>query len=141
MAGEPQTQVKLNTVNLTFTVSQTNTIPILACPDGANFQLELLSIHTVVGGDFPAGGTLSLRYGVTDDSDSQAETLLGSGTINPETGGDLGSTDFVSTQFIRTSVILDPGDTAYAVCIAGAGSVTFQNDMSAVVEYRVLKRS
>ncbi len=141
MAGEPQTDIQLNTVNLTFTQNVTNTIPILACPDGANFQLELLSIHTVVGDTFVAGGTLSLRYGTTDDSNSQAETLLGGATINPETGGDLGSADFVSTVFARTSVILDPGDTVYAVCIADNNAVTFQNEVSAVVEFRVLRRS
>jgi hypothetical protein len=141
MAGEPQTDIQLNTVNLEWTASQTNTIPILACPDGANFQLQLLSIHTVIGDSHVAGGTLSLRYGTTDDSNSQNETLLGAGTVNPETGGDLGSTDFLSVLFDRSSVILDPGDTVYAVCIAGAGGITFQNDLSAVVEFRVLRHS
>ena len=138
---EPQTDVHLTTVNLTFTQNVTAVIPLLAVPDGANFQLELLSVHSVVGDDFPAGGTLSVRYGTTDDSDSQNETLLGDATINPESGGDLGSTDFVSTSSMRGSVILDPGDTVYAICIADNNAVTFPHGLTAVVEYRILRRS
>ena len=141
MAAEPQSDVQIVCVNLTFTNNVTNTIPLLAVPDGVNCQLELLSIHTLIGDTFPVGATLSLRYGKTDDSDDQAETLLGAGTINPETGGDLGSADFVSTKFTRGSIILDPGDMVYAVCIASSGAVTFQNDISAVIEFRVLRHS
>lgn len=138
MAGEAQTYIRLAVVNLKFTQNVTNTIPILSVPDGANFQLELLSIHTLVGDSFVAGGTLSLQYGIADGG---VDALLAS-TFNPESGGGLGSADFVSTQLVAAvQQILDPGDMVYAVCIADNNAVTFQNEISAMVEFRVLRRS
>ncbi len=142
MAGEPQTDVRIAVTNLVFIQNVTMVIPVLAVPSGSNYQIKLLSVTVATGDDFVAGGTLSLRFGTTDDSNSQAETLLGAATVNPETGGDLGSTDFTTTEIVRdTGVILEAGDLVYAICIADNSAVTFPNAVTAVVEYEVLRRS
>jgi hypothetical protein len=136
---EPQTDVQIVPIRLHWLVSDTQDIPVLGVPDNANIQIELLSLSVAVGDNFVAGGTLSLRFGWVDDSASDAVTLLGSGTVNPETGGDF--TQRVVTEVWRGTVTLDSGDTVFARCIAGGGGITFPEEETAIVEYRVLRHS
>ena len=136
MAGEPQTDVQLSMTRLHFLQNDTQDIVLLGVPDGANFQLELLSISVGVGDNRVAGGTLSIRPGWVDDSDSDAVALLASGTTDPET-----LTARVVTELFRGSQILDPGDTVFMRCIADNNAVTLTEEETAIVEYRIVRRS
>jgi len=137
---EPQTDIRLAVVPAEAAVEGTPTIAelgLLAVPDGANFQLELVSVgcvmHTL---PIDAGGvTVDIEW--CDDSASDAVTDLLAGY--DLTAG--GSTVLVYNQIWRGSQILDPGDAVNAEFATDGTISTPGQGLAFIVEFRVLKHS
>lgn len=139
MAGfSPQTDVQILCIPAEAMFETTPTIAeltLLACPDGASYQLELLGVgvvfHTV-----PVDGTNDVFGDLewVDDSASDAVTDLVA-SFNFE-----GLTARVYNEVWRGSQVLDPGDTVNLEAgittpdTAGAGAAF-------IVEFRVLARN
>ena len=134
----PQTNVGINVVPAEAMFETSPTIAeltLLACPDGAGYQLELVGLgvvfHTV-----PVDGTDAVTADIefVDDSDSDSVTNL-KAAFDFE-----GLTARVYNEIWRGSQILDPGDTINVEATittpdtAGAGAAF-------IVEYKVKDRS
>ncbi len=135
---EPQTDVHIIVVpvdaHLNATVTEVEAT-LLAVPDGANFQLELLSVNFRCN-TLPADGsavTVDIEW--VDDSNGDAVATL-------EATYDLtGATVLVNNQVWRGSQILDPGDAVNAAFTTDAALSTPAEGAALVVEYRVRKHS
>lgn len=137
---EPQTNVNLAVVPAGGAVASTPTITelgLLSVPDGANFQLELVSVGCVMH-TLPAdagGVTVDIEWCDDSASDAVADLLAG----HDLTSG--GSTVLVYNQIWRGSQILDPGDGVNAEFHTDGGLTTPGVGLAFIVEYRVLKHS
>lgn len=138
---EPQTDVRLAIIpadGAFFTAPVIDNIGMLGVPDGANFQLELLSIG-VIAVTIPTdtSNPITLTINWCDDSAADAVAALNAAATSFNM---LTITALVYNQICRGSWILDPGDSVNGVVTAttpdaDAAGVAF------IVEYRVLKHS
>ena len=138
---EPQTDVHFLIVSIDQILLQTpdgaaNEATLLICPDGANYQLELLGV-TYSAVVLPSDGTNDVNFDLefVDDSDSDAVTAL----VSAYTLDD-NRTARVANEVFRGSQILDPGDTIAAQFAVTTPDTAAQGAVLQV-EYRVLRRS
>lgn len=138
---EPQTDVHLAVIpadGAFFTSPVIDNIGLLGVPDGANFQLELVSVG-VIAVTIPTDTTNAVTITINWCDDSAADVV---DALNAA------ATDFnmltitakIYNEICRGSWILDPGDSVNGVVTAttpdaDAAGVAF------IVEYRVLKHS
>lgn len=142
MAGEFQADsIKLITVpcDAAFETTPTATeIPLLAVPDNANFQVELLSVgFFCVTLPVDGSNTVTADLEWVDDSDTDAVADLKAGYNFLAAGP---NTARVNNEIWRGSQILDPGDTANMEMHVTTPD-TASEGAAFVVEYRVLKHS
>jgi hypothetical protein len=114
-------------------------VPLLACPDNAGYQLELLAVG-VIFVVLPVDGSNVVKADIefVDDSDSDTVTNLASAfdfTVN----GNSAMTARVYNSIWRGSQILDPGDTVNAEMDTTTPDTAGQG-AAFVVEFRVLQR-
>ncbi len=154
MAGfDPNTNVIIATIGINEIVytspnAAANEATLLACPDGANWQLELLSVnYRAHVAPVDASNNVNVDIEFVDDSNSDTVTdLRGSGA----TGKDIeyattfalddDGTVLINTQVWRGSQILDPGDVINAEFDVATPDTAAQG-AALVVEYRVLRHS
>jgi len=136
---EPQTDVHLIVVPCDAAMETTPTITelcLLACPDNANFQLELLSV-SFRANTLPVDGSNDVHVDIEfiDDSDSDSVTDL-------EENYDLedDTTVLILNEVYRGSQVLDPGDVINAEFTVTTPD-TASEGAAFIVEYRILKRS
>lgn len=138
---EPQTDVQLITVPCDAAFETTPTISelcLLSVPDGANFQIELLSLNfTAVTLPVDAANAVAADFEWVDDSDSDTVANLVAAYDFLAAGP---NTARVNNQIWRGSQILDPGDTVN-VEFDVTTPTTASEGAGIVVEYRVLKHS
>lgn len=138
---EPQTDIGLIVVPFDAAMETTPTVvevTLLACPDGANMRIELLSIGfrcNTLPVDSAGTGTVLVDIEHIDDSDSDSVS-------NIRAAYDLeAATVLVYNKVWSGSQILDPGDAINAE-IASDGTLNTASEGGAfVVEYRVLQHS
>ena len=142
MSSEPQTDVCLVTVPITD-VLVTSPGPLLeatvfAVPDGANFQIELLSV-TYVANTLPVdGANLNFDLEYVDDSNSDAVAdILATFTMDDN------RTAVIGNLVWRGSQIMEAGDVINLEYDTDQdGTITTAAQGAAVVlEYRVLRHS
>lgn len=138
MAGEPQTDIVIAIIPIDAALETTPTIVeacLLACPDGANMQLEILSVGYRANTNVVDAGTTTVDIEWIDDSASDA-------VANLATAFDLtGATVLVYNEIWRGSQILDPGDVVNAAFVTDGSLSTASEGAALIVEYRVLKHS
>lgn len=139
--GEPQTDVCIMVVGFDEIVAQSpnaaaNEKCLLAVPDGANFQLEVLAV-SYRANQLPVDASNNLQVDLEwfDDSDSDASTdLIADYELNT------GRTALVVNPMWRGSQVLDAGDVLNAEF-----DVTTPDDAGEgcafIIEYRVLRHS
>ena len=139
MAGEPQSDVHILIVPCDAALEQTPTITqlcLLAVPDGANFQLEILSVSfTAV--TLPVDGTNDVHVDIEWVDDSAADVvanLVAAFDMEDDT------TALVVTEAWRGSQVLDPGDVVNAEFDVTTPD-TASEGAAFIVEYRIRKRS
>ena len=139
MAGEPQSDVHILIVPCDAALETAPTITqlcLLAVPDGANFQLEILSVSfTAV--TLPVDGTNDVHVDIEWVDDSAADVVA-----NLESAFDMedDTTALVVTEVWRGSQVLDPGDVVNAEFDVTTPD-TASEGASFIVEYRIRKRS
>ncbi len=141
MASEPQTDVCLVVVPITDVLVQapddsSNEQTIFGVPDGANFQIELLSVSYVAQVlPVDAGANINFDLEWVDDSASDAvANILATFTLDDS------RTAVIVNPVWRGSQILDPGDTVnleFDVTTPTTGA----QGAAVIVEYRVLRHS
>lgn len=140
MTSEPQTDVCLAVVPITNAIvaspdNASNQAVIFAVPDGANFQIELLSV-TYVAHVLPVDGVnVNFDLEFVDDSDSDTVAdILATFTMDDN------RTAVIGNLVWRGSQILDPGDAVNLEYDVATPSTAGQG-AAVVVEYRVLRHS
>ncbi len=135
---EPQTDVQVIVIPIDSALETTPTTIeacLLACPDGVNMQLELLSV-SFRANTLPAdGGDVDVDIEFIDDSASDAVTQL------EENFSLKGATVLINNEVWRGSQILDPGDVINAEFTTDGTVDTASEGAALVVEFRVLRRS
>lgn len=141
MASEPQTDVCLVTVPITDVLvtspdAASNEATVLSVPDGANFQLELLSV-TYVANILPVDGAANINFDLefVDDSASDAVTALVSAFTMDDN-----RTAVIGNLVWRGSQIMDAGD-VINLQFDVATPTTAAQGAAVVLEYRVLRHS
>ncbi len=108
-------------------------VPLLACPDGAGYQLELLSVsffcHTLPA---DAGGVVGDLEWVDDSNADTVADLLAAYDFTAATAR-------VNNQIWRGSQVLDPGDTVNMEMATDGTLTTPGQGCAFLVEYRVLQ--
>ena len=136
---EPQTDVRLHVVPIDAALETTPTAVeacLLSVPDGANFQIEVLSVnYTTVVLPVDAGVAVEFDLEWVDDSAADAVANL-TADYNLQTG----PTARVNNEVWRGSQILDPGDTLNAEFDV-ATPTTASEGAALIVEYRILRHS
>jgi hypothetical protein len=137
---EPQTDIHIGVVPIDAAMETTPTITeaaLLAVPDGANFQLELLSVgfraNTL---PVDAGDPVTFDLEWIDDSaaDVVANLLAAYNMLAA------GSTVLVYNTVWRGSQVLDPGDVVNAEFTVSTPT-TASEGAALIVEYKVLRHS
>ncbi len=138
---EPQTDIKILVIPIDAALEQNPTISevtLLVCPDGANMQLELLSVgfraNTL---PVDAGDPVNLDLEFINDSDSDSVNSIGTDDYDMLAAG---STVLVYNQVFRGSQILDPGDAINAEFTVSTPT-TASEGAALIVEYRVKRHS
>lgn len=141
MAGEPQTDVCIIVVDLDDILAQApdaaaNQKCLLAVPDGANFQIELLGV-SYRANQLPVDGSNNVNFDLEwfDDSASDAGTDL----ITAYTMDD-NRTALIMNNVWRGSQILDPGDVVNLEFDVTTPD-TASEGAAVIVEYRVVRHS
>ncbi len=141
MVGEPQTDVCIIVVDLDEIVAQSpnaaaNEKCLLAVPDNANFQIEVLGV-SYRANQLPVDASNNLNFDLEwfDDSASDASTNL----ITAYTMDDNRSALIVNNVW-RGSQILDPGDVLNAEFDVTTPDTAGQG-CALIVEYKVLRHS
>ena len=138
MSFEPQTDVNILVVPVDAALETTPTIVeacLLACPVGANMQMEILSVGYRANTNVIDAGTTTVDIEFIDDSNSDAVSNL-------STGFDLtGATVLVYNEVWRGSQILDAGDVVNAEFTTDGGLSTASEGAAFIVEYKVLRHS
>ncbi len=138
---EPQTDVHVIVVPIDFCLEQTplmNEATLLSVPDGANFQLELLSVgfraNTL---PIDAGDPVTFDLEWIDDSESAVANLITAYNMLAANASAL-----VYNSVWRGSQVLDAGDAVNAEFQGLVSTPTTASEGAAlIVEYRVLRRS
>ncbi len=141
MASEPQTDICLVTVPITDVLvlspnAASNEATVFAVPDGANFQIELLSV-TYVANTLPVDGAANINFDLewVDDSNSAAVAdILATFTMDDNRVAVIGNLVW------RGSQILDPGDHVNLEFDVDTPTTAAQG-AAVIVEYRVLRHS
>lgn len=136
--SEPQTDVHILIVPIDAALETTPTIIeacLLACPVGANMQMEILSVGYRANTNVVDAGTTTLDIEFIDDSDSDV-------VANLSAGFDLtGATVLVYNEVWRGSQILDAGDVVNAEFTTDGALSTASEGAALIVEYRILRHS
>ncbi len=139
--GEPQTDVCIVVIDIDEIVAQApnddaNEKCLLAVPDGANFQLEVLGV-SYRAQQLPVDATNNLNFDLEwfDDSASDASTNL----ISAYTMDD-NRTALIMNNVWRGSQVLDPGDVLNAEFDVTTPDTAVEG-CAVIVEYRVLRHS
>ncbi len=140
MTFEPQTDVQLCVIPIDDALETTPTVVeagLLACPDNANMQIELLGV-SFRANTLPVDGSNDVHVDIEfiDDSDSDSVTDL-------VTNYDMlaaGSTVLIANEVFRGSQIMDAGDVINAEFTVTTPD-TASEGACLVVEYRVLRHS
>lgn len=107
-------------------------VPLLACPDNANYQIELLAV-SVMFHTLPADGsnvlTGDLEWVDDSDSDTVADLKAGFDFLS-------GLTARVNNEIWRGKQILDPGDTVNME-MASTTPDTAGQGAAFIVEFRI----
>lgn len=136
---EPQTDVHVLVIPADGACASTPTITelcLLACPDGANWQLEFKAVGVAASNTAPADAsavTVDIEW--VDDSASDAVADLYT------TYSLKGITVLVYNEIWRGSQVLDPGDTVNAEFTTDGGITTPSKGLAFIVEYRILRHS
>jgi hypothetical protein len=136
---EPQTDVHVLVIPADGACAATPTITelcLLACPDGANWQLELKGVGATCSNTLPADSsavTVDIEW--VDDSASDAVADL-KATFSLK-----GMTVLVYNEIWRGSQVLDPGDVVNAEFATDGAVTTPSKGLAFIVEYKVLKHS
>ncbi len=137
-AFEPQTDIQTIVIPVDAAMEQTPTITdvcLLACPDGVNMKLELLSV-SFRANTLPAdGGDVDIDLEFIDDSDSSSVTDLVT-DYDAKTAIVL-----IVNEVFRGSQVLDPGDVINAEFTTDGGLTTASEGAALIVEFRVLRHS
>lgn len=137
--SEPQTDVHIAVIPCDGAFATTPTLKevcLLACPDGANYQLEFKGVSiTAVIIPVDASQALTIDIEWVDDSETDAVADLKT-TFNALTG----ITARVNNEIWRGSQVLDPGDTVNAEFTSTTPD-TASTGAAFIVEYKVLKHS
>lgn len=138
---EPQTDIGLIVIPWDSGLETSPTIEelaLLACPDGANMQIELLSIGfraNTLPIDSSGTATILVEIEFIDDSDnSNITTLIAAYDVEA-------ATVLVYNTVWRGSQILDAGDVINAEISSDGAHDTASEGAAFVVEYRVLRHS
>ena len=135
---EPQTAVQILVVPGDAALETTPTILeacLLACPTGANMQMEILSVGYRANTNVVDAGTTTVDIEFIDDSNSDAVSNLG-------VAFDLtGATVLVYNEVWRGSQILDAGDVVNAEFTTDGSLSTASEGAAFIVEYRVRRHS
>ncbi len=135
---EPQTAVQILVVPVDAALETTPTILeacLLACPTGANMQMEILSVGYRANTNVVDAGTTTVDIEFIDDSNSDAVSNLG-------VAFDLtGATVLVYNEVWRGSQILDAGDVVNAEFTTDGSLSTASEGAAFIVEYRVRRHS
>ena len=113
-------------------------VGLLACPDGVNMQIELLSVGfraNTIPVDSAGTGTILVDIEFIDDSDSDTVTNLVA-AFDVEA-----ATVLVYNEVFRGSQIMDPGDVINAEVSSDGTHNTAAEGSSWILEYRVLRHS
>jgi len=137
--GEPQSDVHIAVIGIDHCLELTPTSVeacLLVCPDGANYQLELVGIGyraNILPIDAAANINVDIEF--IDDSAADAITnLVAAYTLDDS------RTALINNEVFRGSQILDPGDVINAE-FDTTTPTTKSEGAAFIVEYRVLKRS
>ena len=139
MAFEPQSDVLLAVINIDPCLELTPTsveAGLLVVPDGANFQIELLSV-TYRANILPVDGSANVNIDLEfiDDSDSDSVTnLVAAYTLDDN------RTALIGNQVWRGSQIMEAGDALNAEFDTSTPDTKSEGAIF-VVEYRILRRS
>lgn len=135
---EPQTAVQILVIPVDAALEATPTIVeacLLACPVGANMQMEILSVGYRANTNVVDAGTTTVDIEFIDDSNSDTVTNL-------QAAFDLtGATVLVYNEVWRGSQILDAGDVVNAEFTTDGALSTASEGAALIVEYRVLRHS
>ncbi len=140
MAFEPQTDVQLIVIPIDAALETTPTVTeatLLAVPDGANLQIELLSVSfraNTLPVDSSNTVTFDLEWVDDSGSDAVANLLTAYNMLAAN------ATALVSNPVWRGSRILDPGDAVNAEFTVTTPD-TASEGAALIVEFRILRRS
>ncbi len=139
MAGfEPQTDIRILVIPIDAALEQTPTVVevcLLACPDGVNMQMELLSVSFRCNTLPVDNSDVHVDIEFIDDSAADAASDL-------KENYDLeAATVLVSNTVYRGSQILDPGDVINAEFTTDGAVGTASEGAALIVEYRIKRHS
>lgn len=137
---EPQTDVQIAVIPIDAHLEQTPTATeacLLACPDGVNMQMELLSVGFRAN-TLPTDGSAAVTFDVEfiDDSNSDAVANL----VAAYNMLAANATVLVYNEAWRGSQILDPGDVVNAEFTVSTPDIASEG-AALIVEYRVVRHS
>lgn len=137
---EPQTDVRIGIIPCDMALETSpliTALTLLACPDGANMRMELLSV-SFRANTLPVDSSNDVHVDIefVDDSDSDSVTDLADNYDMLAAG----STVLVCNEVWRGSQILDPGDVINAEFTVTTPD-TASEGAALIVEYRVLQHS
>ncbi len=141
MASEPQTDVCLAVVPITDVLvaspnAASNEATVFAVPDGANFQIELLSV-SYVANTLPVDAAANINFDLeyVDDSDSDAvANILATFTLDDS------RTAVIVNPVWRGSQIMEAGDVVNLEFDVATPTTAAQG-AAVILEYRVLRHS
>jgi len=143
-SGDPQTtDIHVLTVPCDSALETTPLIVelcLLACPTGANMQMEILSVGfraNTLAADTNGDGTILVDIEYIDDSASDAVTNLAT-NVDLETAT---QTVLIYNELWRGSQILDPGDVINVEFTTDGTLTTASEGAAFIVEYRVRRHS
>ncbi len=135
---EPQTDVQVIVIPIDAALEQTPTVTevcLLACPDGVNMQMELLSVNYRANTLPVDAGDVDVDIEHIDDSNADTPADL-------EENFDLTAGDaLVNNEVWRGSQILDAGDVINAEFTTDGAITTASEGAALIVEFRVLRHS
>ena len=137
---EPQTAVGLAIIPTDAALETTPTaveVGLLACPDGVNCQIELLSVGfraNTIPVDSAGTGTILVDIEFIDDTDDSVTAIVSAYDVEAATA-------LVYNEVFRGSQIMDAGDVINAQISSDGTHNTASEGAAWIVEYRVLRHS
>lgn len=138
-AFDPQTDVGLLVVAADAHLEQTplaNELCLLACPDNAGFEIEMLSVNFRAN-TLPADSSNNVNIDIESIDDSDSDTVA---NIAAAVTLDDNRTALVNNELWRGSHILDPGDVVNAEFDVTTPD-TASEGAAFIIEYRINKKS